>query len=524
MHRVSETHATLKSASNMPGISLAAIEARMRQLWSEGRGQEAAALASLGLITAHRQHQPAHTITPFLSLIGAVAFEQGELRQAEQRFGEVLHIARKAGTPKSEAAALSNLGAIANVRGDFATALWNYSCARGAFQRTKSTNGEARALQNMGMVLADLRRWKEAADCYEVARDLAVASDDLELITIITLNTIEIHLNTGHLDRARNTCDDAMQRATQIGSDHCIAEAHRYKGEIHRRLGEIDQATDSLNQAISMSHEAGIPLAEAEALRSMGELQLSQNDREAALGAFGQAFKLFTGLDAEHELAESVLIRIVEQLSAETESRDPFLYGHSARVANLAIAIADELGLDCKTKKAILVAGYLHDIGKLDVDPAILNKKGELTVQELAHVRDHAAFGAARLEKLNLPWDIVPMVRHHHERFDGTGYPCRMAGKEIPLGARILSVCDMFEALTSDRPYRSAWNPGWALHYIESSAGHIGDPKIVKALMLVVRKLGLATDRGAFDSTSQDVVHALSRIEEPEKLRAVAGG
>ena len=356
MHRVSETHATLKSASNMPGISLAAIEARMRQLWSEGRGQEAAALASLGLITAHRQHQPAHTITPFLSLIGAVAFEQGELRQAEQRFGEVLHIARKAGTPK-----------------------------------TKSTNGEARALQNMGMVLADLRRWKEAADCYEVARDLAVASDDLELITIITLNTIEIHLNTGHLDRARNTCDDAMQRATQIGSDHCIAEAHRYKGEIHRRLGEIDQATDSLNQAISMSHEAGIPLAEAEALRSMGELQLSQNDREAALGAFGQAFKLFTGLDAEHELAESVLIRIVEQLSAETESRDPFLYGHSARVANLAIAIADELGLDCKTKKAILVAGYLHDIGKLDVDPAILNKKGELTVQELAHVRDHAA-------------------------------------------------------------------------------------------------------------------------------------
>jgi putative nucleotidyltransferase with HDIG domain len=496
----------------------------MRHAWSEGRGDEAGALASLGLVTARCQRQPADSITPFLSLIGAIAFEKGELDRAQQRFGEVLHIARKAGTTKSEAAALSNLGAIANIHGEFATALWNYRCARGAFRRANSTNGEARALQNMGMVHADLRRWKEAAECYRVARDLAVDSNDPELITIITLNMIEVDLKTGHLDRARESCADAMQRATEIGSDYCTAAAHRYDGEIHRRLDEIDQAERSLQKAISMSHEAGIPLAEAEALRSMGELHLSQNDREAALGAFGQAFKLFIGLDAEHELAESVLIRIIEQLSVEEESRDPHLHGHSARVADLAVAIADEMGLDCRTKKAILVAGYLHDLGKLDVDPAILDKKGELTAQELAHIRDHAAFGAARLEKLNLPWDIVPMVRHHHERFDGTGYPCRLAGEKIPLGARILSVCDMFEALTSDRPYRLAWNADWALHYIESSAGHIGDPKVVEAFMRVVRKLGLATDGGAFDSTSHDVVQALSTIEEPEKLRAVAGG
>lgn len=524
MHRVSTTHETIKSTIDIPELSVDGIEARMRQLWSESRGQEAAALASLGLIAARRQHQPAHTITPFLSLIGAVAFEQGELGQAEQRFGEALHIARKAGTVKSEAAALSNLGAIANVRGDLATALWNYRCARGAFQRAKSTNGEARALQNMGMVHADLRRWKEAAECYDAARALAGASDDPKLIAIITLNTIEIHLNTGDLDRARESCNDAMRLSTEIGSDPCLAEAHRYQGEILRRLDEIDQAKRSLSRAISISHEANIPLSEAEALRSMGELHLSQNDHQAALGAFSQAFKLFIGLDAEHELAESVLIRIIEQLSAETESRDPYLYGHSARVADMAVAIADEMGLDCRIKKAILVAGYLHDIGKLDVDTAILDKKGVLTAQELAHIRDHAAFGAARLEKLNLPWDIVPMVRHHHERFDGTGYPCRLAGEEIPLGARILSVCDMFEALTSDRPYRLAWNPDWALHYIESSAGHIGDPVVVEAFIRVVRKLGLATDRGAVDSASHDVVQALSTIEEPEKLRAVAGG
>ncbi len=521
---MSTTQNTIRRATDWPELSLAAIEARMRHVWNEGRGDEAGALASLGLITARRQHRPTESITPFLSVVGAIAFESGQLDKAQRRFGEVLHIARKAGTAKSEAAALSNLGAIANVRGDFAIALWNYRCARGAFRRANSTNGEARALQNMGMVHADLRRFKEAAECYEAARDLAIDCNDPELITIITLNMIEIDLKTEDLDRARQNCDDAMRRATQIGNDHCIAEAHRYKGEIFHRFDEIDQAKRSLNQAISMSHEAGIPLAEAEALRSMGELHLSQNDREAALGAFGQAFKLFIGLDAEHELAESVLIRIIEQLSAEEESRDPHLHGHSARVADMAVAIADEMGLDCRTKKAILVAGYLHDIGKLDVDPDILNKTGRLTAQELAHVRDHAAFGAARLEKLNLPWDIVPMVRHHHERFDGNGYPCRLAGEEIPLGARILAVCDMFEALTSDRPYRLAWNADWALHYIESSAGHIGDPKVVEAFMRVVRKLGLATQGGAFNSTSQDVIEALSTIEEPEKLRAVAGG
>ncbi len=521
---MSTTHEAITPATDWPELSLTAIEARMRHAWSEGRGNEAGALASLGLASARRQRQPAKNVTAFLSVLGAVAFEQGQLSEARQRFSEALHIARKAGTAKSEAAAISNLGAIANVQGDFAIALWNYRCARGAFRRANSTNGEARALQNMGMVHADLRQWKTAAECYGKARDLAVASDDPELITTITLNTIEVHLNTGHLDRARQSCDNAMKHATELGSKRCIAEAHRYEGEIHRRLGEVDEAKLALEQAISMSHDAGIPLAEAEALRSMGELHVSQKDHEAALGSFGQAFKLFAGLDAGHELAESVLMRIIEQLSAETENRDPYLYGHSARVADLAVAIADELELDCKTKKAILVAGYLHDIGKLDVDKAILNKKGELTTQELAHIRDHAAFGAARLAKLNLPWDIVPMVRHHHERFDGTGYPCRLAGEEIPLGARILSVCDMFEALTSDRPYRVAWNADWALHYIESSAGHIGDPKVVEAFMRVVRKLGLATDRGVVDSTSQDVVQALSTIEEPEKLRAVAGG
>ena len=517
-------HETIKRAIDWPELSLAAIETHMRQIWSKGRGNQASSLACLGLIAARRQHQPAERITVFLSVIGAVAFEQGQLSEARHRFSEALQIARKAGTAIAEAAALSNLGAIANVRGDFAVALWNYRCARWAFQRAGSTNGEARALQNMGMVLADLRRWKAAADCYEKARDLAVVSDDPELITIITLNTIEVHLNTGHLDRAHQSCDDAMRHATELGSERCIAEAHRYEGEIHRRLDEIDKAKLSLEQAISMSREAGIPLTEAEALRSMGELHLSQNDREAALGSFGQAFKLFAGLDAEHELAESVLVRIIEQLSAESEHRDPFLFGHSTRVAELAVAIADELELDCKTKKAILVAGYLHDIGKLDIDTAILNKKGELTPQELTHVRDHVAFGAARLAKLDLPWDIVPMVRHHHERFDGTGYPCRLAGKEIPLGARILLVCDVFEALTSDRPYRLAWTTKWALHYIENSAGQMGDPKVVEAFLRVVRKHGLTTDRGTVDSTSRNVVQALSTIEEPEKLRAVAAG
>jgi tetratricopeptide (TPR) repeat protein len=138
------TQQTITRATDWPELSLVAIEARMRHAWSEGRGDEAGALASLGL----------------LSLIGAIAFEKGELDRAQQRFGEVLHIARKAGTAKSEAAALSNLGAIANVRGDFAVALWNYRCARGAFRRANSTNGEARALQNMGMVHADLRQSK----------------------------------------------------------------------------------------------------------------------------------------------------------------------------------------------------------------------------------------------------------------------------------------------------------------------------------------------------------------------------
>ena len=130
---------------------------------------------------------------------------------------------------------------------------------------------------------------------------------------------------------------------------------------------------------------------------------------------------------------------------------------------------------------AIEAAALLHDVGKLAVPERILNKPGGLTPAEFERMKLHAGVGAEILSEVNFPFPVVPIVRHHHENWDGTGYPDRLHGADIPLGARILAVVDCFDALTSDRPYRRAMSAKQALALIETRRGTMSDPAIVDA-------------------------------------------
>lgn len=198
-------------------------------------------------------------------------------------------------------------------------------------------------------------------------------------------------------------------------------------------------------------------------------------------------------LEAEKESLRLMSVSIAETLINAMEAKDLYLRGHSQRVAELAGQLAEELGLDSVIAEDLRVAGRLHDVGKIGIREAILNKPGRLTPEEFEHVKQHVQIGLGILAPLFHIKKPLKYVEHHHERWDGAGYPMGLAGEAIPMGARILCAADTFDALTSKRAYREPLEPLAALEHLKIDAGKQFDPCVYDALVRVVKKR-LATD------------------------------
>lgn len=164
------------------------------------------------------------------------------------------------------------------------------------------------------------------------------------------------------------------------------------------------------------------------------------------------------------------------------ETRVPGAGGHARRVAAQSRLVAGRLGLGPPEVARIECAARVHDVGKIIVSPELLEKPGPLTPGEYAEVQRHAVFGARLVASLEVP-AITAIVRHHHERIDGSGYPDRLRGAAIPLGARIVAVVDSYDALTTDRPYRAARPPQTALALLQEEAGRTLDSEVVAAFV-----------------------------------------
>ena len=173
-------------------------------------------------------------------------------------------------------------------------------------------------------------------------------------------------------------------------------------------------------------------------------------------------------------------------LAEAIEARDPYTRGHSERVTRLAEDVARWLGWSDERVAVLELGGALHDIGKLGVPAHVLRKPGTLTPEELAQVRRHPATGAQMLAPIEEVHAAVPCVLYHHERWDGGGYPSGRAGREIPVEARLLAIVDAFDAMTSDRPYRTAVSAELALAEVERCAGTQFDPTLVAAFVEVL--------------------------------------
>ncbi|HXH28160.1 MAG TPA: HD domain-containing phosphohydrolase [Candidatus Polarisedimenticolia bacterium] len=193
-------------------------------------------------------------------------------------------------------------------------------------------------------------------------------------------------------------------------------------------------------------------------------------------------------LRRERAKLERLSVATLEALVNATEAKDPFIRGHSTRVADLGALIAAELGRSEEQVEQVRMAGRLHDIGKIGIREEILGKEGPLTTEEYEQVKQHVVIGSQILAPLVHLGEVIAYVRNHHERWDGQGYPDQLRGASIPFGARILAAAEIYDALTTSRPYQEKMPPEVAIERMRDLTGTVLDPEVYRALEAAVRR------------------------------------
>jgi putative two-component system response regulator len=193
-------------------------------------------------------------------------------------------------------------------------------------------------------------------------------------------------------------------------------------------------------------------------------------------------------LRMERANLERISVATLETLVNALEAKDPYLRGHSARVADSAAMVAAEMGLPDDQVELVRTAGRLHDIGKIGIREEILGKQGPLTDEEFEHVKRHPVIGSEILAPLAHLGPVIQFVRSHHERWDGKGYPDGLVGEAIPIGARIIGAVEIYDALTTSRPYQEKMLPELAVERLRDLVGTVLDPAVHRALQSVVAR------------------------------------
>ncbi len=225
---------------------------------------------------------------------------------------------------------------------------------------------------------------------------------------------------------------------------------------------------------------------------SSDQSNLYTTDDLALLSAM--ALKAGVSLDNArlYEDQRNLFYNAVETLVRAIQARDPYTSGHSARVTKYSLLVAEKLDLTTKEKHQLYLAAMLHDIGKIGIPDSLLNRKGKLTEEEFQQIRNHVTVGAQMLNALGEMHPIVPLILHHHEAWDGSGYPDGLKGEQIPRLSRILSVADTYDAMTSDRPYREAMSGSDAVKELKRCSGSHFDPAVVDVFLMVLEEQGVA--------------------------------
>lgn len=253
-----------------------------------------------------------------------------------------------------------------------------------------------------------------------------------------------------------------------------------------------------------------VPVAEGEHL--FGWLAAVNHDRSGEFGSaeasllssVGTMLGIHSGnIDLYRQQAE-LLTGVVRAMSSAIDAKDPYTRGHSDRVARIAVRLAKELNCDAETIKTIYFSGLLHDIGKIGINDEVLRKPGKLTDEEFEHIKTHVLIGYRILADLRKLSHMLPVVLHHHESWDGTGYPHGLAAEGIPYLARIVAVADAYDAMASDRPYRAGMEDEKLDAIIRKGAGQQWDPQVVEAFFRARDDIRAISSRGALSAEAAE--------------------
>lgn len=415
-----------------------------------------------------------------LNGLGVAYQSQGDLEASEQYYREALCRASAADDRLTRGDVEMNLGIVANIRGDLAEALRHYRVANEEYEAIANRSRLSKVLNNLGMLHIDLRQFGEADEALTRGLNITQSLSDLVTEGIIHANRTELFLATGNLEDARSSCDQAFEIACRLGDDQLKADVLKYYGSLFVASSKLNLAETHLRQSIALATEIGSPLLEAEATRELSlALRLQDKNREA-LEALNRAHALFSEVQARHDEAdiakrleelEGEFLTIVARWGESIEAKDRYTSGHCERVSTYACRIAAADGMDMADLRWFKMGAFLHDVGKTEVPEEILNKPGRLTDEERRIMEMHTIVGDEMLSAIEFPWPVRPMIRSHHERWDGAGYPDKLAGDEIPYTARVLHIADVFDALTSTRSYRQPLAPVEALKLMSEDPG-----------------------------------------------------
>lgn len=420
--------------------------------------------------------------------LAIMAQYRGKGDEAEELYARARELAEKAGNLGLMAMVDQNVGTLASIRGNEAQALSSY---RGALQRYCSLGDElsaASALTNIGRVYVRIGDADCAEKRFAEAVDKAERHGHAGLICHVDLSRAEMHMGKQQYSEAREYCDRAFFGMTRMGSKSGMAEAYKLYGMLYRDIGRSHLAEVNLSQALSLARMTEDRLLEAETYAEWASLHTEMGRSREAVVAINNAHRIFQELRASRDVLqvermfEELQPRFLQAVNMYGEemagAADPEIGGHARRVANLATALGEAVGVVAEETSVLRTGALLHDVGKVIVPRAVLAKPGKLTDDEWELVKSHTVAGENLISDLDFAWDIAPIARHHHEHWNGGGYPDKLCGDDIPLFARVVCVADVYDALTTDRAHRPGMEPADAIQEMQAMAGSVLDPDL----------------------------------------------
>jgi putative nucleotidyltransferase with HDIG domain len=230
-----------------------------------------------------------------------------------------------------------------------------------------------------------------------------------------------------------------------------------------------------------------VPMSEGERVFGWLAIFNHRHDREfgtveaSLLNSIGSMMGIHSSNRDLYRMQSEFLASVVRAFTSAIDAKDPYTCGHSDRVARVAVRLAKELDCDAELLHTLYMAGLLHDIGKIGIDDAVLRKPDKLSQAEFEHIKEHPELGFRILADIAQLAAVLPAVLHHHEQWDGRGYPMKLVADQIPLIARIVAVADAFDAMSSDRPYRKGMSIEMVNQIFQKGAGQQWDPEVIAA-------------------------------------------